>query len=166
MKVKPFLLGSCITLALVFMLVVGCVGGIIAAPYVQQQIGTLRHTTSAPVSSVSPRSNSAPTPASAVKVAPLPTPTAVPLPADASAGERVASDVYRKVSPSVVYIQVEQSGLVPQGVRRARQTPGIPRIPNQPPSGVQVASGSGFVLDKEGHIVTNDHVVDGATRSR
>jgi len=163
MKVKPFLLGSFITLALVFMLVVGCVGGIIIAPYVQQQIGTLRHTTSAPVSSVSPRSNSAPTPAAAAKVAPLPTPTAVPLPADASPEERVASDVYRKVSPSVVYIQVEQSGSGSTGRTPRSQTPGIPGLPNQPPSGVQVASGSGFVLDKEGHIVTNNHVVDGAT---
>jgi S1-C subfamily serine protease len=161
MKVKPFLLGSCITLALVFMLVIGCVGGLVAAPYVQQQIGTLRHTTSAPVSSVSPRSNFAPTPAPAVKVAPLPTPTAVPLPADASAAERVASDVYRKVSPSVVYIQVEQSGSGSTGITPRSQIPGFP---NQPPSGVQVASGSGFVLDKEGHIVTNNHVVDGATK--
>jgi 2-alkenal reductase len=163
MKVKPFLLGSCITLALVFMLVVGCVGGIVAAPYVQQQIGTLRHVASAPVSSVSPRSNSAPTPAAAAKVAPLPTPTVVPLPADASPDERVASDVYRKVSPSVVYIQVEQSGSGSTGRTPRSQTPGIPGFPNQPPSGVQVASGSGFVLDKEGHIVTNNHVVDGAT---
>jgi S1-C subfamily serine protease len=161
MKVKPFVLGSFITLALVFMLVVGCVGGFVAAPYVQQQIGTLRHTTSAPVSSVSPRSNSAPTPAAAAKVAPLPTPTAVPLPADASPAERVASDVYRKVSPSVVYIQVEQSGSGSTGSTPRSQIPGFP---NQPPSGVQVASGSGFVLDKEGHIVTNYHVVDGASK--
>jgi len=29
---------------------------------------------------------------------------------------------------------------------------------------VQVASGSGFVLDKQGHIVTNDHVVEGADK--
>ena len=162
MKVKPFLLGSVITLALVFMLVVGCVGGFVVAPYVQQQIGTLRHTTSAPVSSVSPRSNSAPTPAPAVQVAPLPTPTVVPLPADASPAERVASDVYRKVSPSVVYIQVEQSGSGSTGSTPRSQIPGIPGFPNQPPSGVQVASGSGFLLDKEGHIVTNNHVVDGA----
>jgi len=164
MKVKPFVLGSFITLTLVFMLVVGCVGGLVAAPYVQQQIGTLRHTISAPVSSVSPRSNSAPTPAAAAKVAPLPTPTAVPLPADASPAERVASDVYRKVSPSVVYIQVEQSGSGSTGSTPRSQIPGIPGLPNQPPSGVQVASGSGFVLDKEGHIVTNYHVVDGADK--
>ena len=164
MKVKPFLLGSFITLALVFMLVIGCVGGLAVAPYVQQQIGTLRHTTSAPVSSISPRANSAPTPAAAVKVAPLPTPTAVPLPADASPDERVAFDVYRKVSPSVVYIQVEQSGSGSTGRTPRSQTPGIPDLPNQPPSGVQVASGSGFVLDKEGHIVTNYHVVDGADK--
>jgi S1-C subfamily serine protease len=162
MKIRPLLLGSLITLALVFMLIVGCVAGLVAAPYVLQQIGTLRHNTSAPVSSVSPRSNVAPTPAPAVQVSPVPTPTAVPLPADASPAERVASDVYRKVSPSVVYIQVQQSSSG-SGVTPRSQIPGIPGFPNQPPSGVQVASGSGFVLDKEGHIVTNYHVVDGAT---
>jgi 2-alkenal reductase len=88
-----------------------------------------------------------------------PTATPVPLPADASASERVASDVYRQVSPSVVFIKVVQNG---SSSSRRSQSPGIPGLPNQPPSGVQVASGSGFVLDKEGHIVTNDHVVEGA----
>jgi len=162
MKVRPLLLGSLITLALVFMLIVGCVGGLVAAPYVLQRIGTLRYNTSAPVISVNPRSNVAPTPAPAIQVSPVPTPTAVPLPADASPAEKVASDVYRKVSPSVVYIQVQQSSSG-SGVTPRSQIPGIPGFPNQPPSGVQVASGSGFVLDKEGHIVTNYHVVDGAT---
>jgi len=162
MQVKPLLLGSLIALALVFMLIVGCVGAFVALPYVQQQFGTFQHITSAPVSSVSPQSNAAATPAPAVQMSPVPTPTAIPLPADASPAEKVASDVYRKVSPSVVYIQVQQSGSS-SGVTPRSQIPGIPGFPNQPPSGVQVASGSGFVLDKEGHIVTNYHVVDGAT---
>ncbi len=160
MKYRSALLGSAITLALVFVLVVGCVGGIVAAPYIQHQLGTtFRLNTSAPVSSSQQRPALAPTPAPAAQVAQAPTPTVVPLPADASASERVASDVYRQVSPSVVFIKVVQSG----GTSSTQpQVPGFPRIPNQPPSGVQVASGSGFVLDKEGHIVTNDHVVDGA----
>jgi S1-C subfamily serine protease len=159
MKYKSVLLGSVITLALVFMLIVGCVGGIVAAPYLQHQLGTFRLTTSAPVSSTAPRSAVAPTPAPAARVVAVPTPTAVPLPANASASERAASDVYRQVSPSVVFIKVVQNG---SSSSRRSQIPGFPGLPNQPPSGVQVASGSGFVLDKEGHIVTNDHVVDGA----
>src|SRR5512136_2025092 len=143
MKIRPLLLGSLITLALVFMLIVGCVGGLVVAPYVLQRIGTLRYNASAPVIATNPRSNiAAPTPAPAVQVSPVPTPTAVPLPADASPAEKVASDVYRKVSPSVVYIQVQQSGSG-SGVTPRSQIPGVPGFPNQPPSGVQVASGSG-----------------------
>ena len=65
-----------------------------------------------------------------------------------------------KVSPSVVYIQVVEGNSATPSTRR--QSPGTPRTPNQPPSGAQVASGSVFVLDKQGHIITNDHVVEGA----
>lgn len=144
MKVKTVLLGSVIVLAVVLALVLGSVGGIAAAPYIQHQSGTLRVSSSQQQSALAPA------------------PTAVPLPANASVGERTASDVYRKVSPSVVYIQVvEGSSATPS---TQRQSPGTPRTPNQPPSGVQVASGSGFVLDKQGHIVTNDHVVEGASQ--
>jgi S1-C subfamily serine protease len=42
--------------------------------------------------------------------------------------------------------------------------PNSPQIPNVPPSGPQEASGSGFVIDKDGYIVTNNHVVDGADK--
>ena len=162
MKIRSVLLGSVITLALVCVLVVGAVGGVAAAPYIQSRLGIVRSSISMPVSSSQQQLAQAPTPAPAVKVAPAPTATLVPLPADASASERVASDVYRQVSPSVVFIKVVQTGSASSAQPQVPQVPGFPRIPNQPPSGVQVASGSGFVLDKEGHIVTNNHVVDGA----
>ncbi len=61
----------------------------------------------------------------------------------------VYTDVYNAVSPSVVAINViatsSEAGLPGQG------------------NAVQ-GSGSGFVIDTEGHIITNNHVVDGATR--
>jgi S1-C subfamily serine protease len=157
MRFRSVLLGSVITLALVCALVFACVGGIVAAPYVQRQMGAFRTNTAAPMSRPSNSQPAAPAQVvAAPEVTPAPTPTAVPLPADASASERTASDVYRKVSPSVVYIQVTQSG----GTSNLQR----PQVPGFPPSGVQVASGSGFVLDKQGHIVTNDHVVDGADK--
>src|ERR1700750_1648948 len=52
------------------------------------------------------------------------------------------SEIYRRVSPGVVYVESTQSGGGAFG-------------------GGQAASGSGFVIDKQGHIVTNDHVVAG-----
>ena len=165
MKIRSVLLGSLITLLLVCVLVVGVAGGVLAAPYIQSRLGIVRSSISMPVSSSQQQPALAPTTVPPVKVAPAPTATPVPLPADASASELVASDVYRKVSPSVVFIKVVQSASAfseqPQ-MPQIPQAPGFPRIPSQPPSGVQVASGSGFVLDKDGHIVTNYHVIDGA----
>lgn len=74
-----------------------------------------------------------------------PAETATPVP-DAIMSELDAQDammvnLYQRVNPAVVYVEVsaEVSGL--------QNTLG---------------SGSGFVIDKEGHIVTNDHVVEDA----
>ncbi len=46
------------------------------------------------------------------------------------------------------------------GNRNTPSTPDLPELPSIPSSG----QGSGFVWDSQGHIVTNNHVVDGATR--
>ncbi len=163
MKVKSVLIGSAITLVLVLILVLGCVGGVIVAPYVQRTMGTFRLTTSAPISSSQGRP-SAPGPvAAAPQVTPPPTPTAVPLPADASAEERIASDVYRNVGPSVVFIRVVSQAAA-SGRQQRPQIPGLPQLPDLPPTGPTEASGSGFVIDTDGHIVTNNHVVDGADK--
>jgi S1-C subfamily serine protease len=75
----------------------------------------------------SPGSGSAPPPAAGAKVVNT-QPTNV-------------SEIYRRVSPGVVYVESTQSG----GAL----------------GGGQAATGSGFVIDKQGHIVTNDHVVAG-----
>jgi S1-C subfamily serine protease len=51
------------------------------------------------------------------------------------------SEIYRRVSPGVVFVESTSSG------------GGL--------GGGQAATGSGFVYDAQGHIVTNDHVVEG-----
>lgn len=64
--------------------------------------------------------------------------------------DAVLVDLYARVNPSVVNITVYQ-----------KQTGNI--IPNtQQGDLVPIGQGSGFVIDKEGHIVTNAHVVHGS----
>ena len=81
-----------------------------------------------------------------------------PAPAPGGATFRAAVD---GVLPSVVYIQVETArpaeGLFPP------LPPGVP-LPEMPPGGTQLGAGSGIILDREGYILTSDHVVEGATQ--
>ncbi|MBL8134151.1 MAG: trypsin-like peptidase domain-containing protein [Anaerolineae bacterium] len=62
--------------------------------------------------------------------------------------ETVYSDIYNHVSPSVVSINV------------VARTPSTQFFDEEFSGG----TGTGFVLDQQGHIVTNAHVVDGAIR--
>lgn len=103
-------------------------------------------------------------PAAASTVAPTVAPSGNSVGAVAAL-EGVLEQVYAKVNPSVVNIQVSQAAAV--------GSPAIPDVPNSPfqfptPQGPQTqqALGSGFVWDTEGHIVTNNHVVDSADRIR
>jgi S1-C subfamily serine protease len=57
--------------------------------------------------------------------------------------------LYARVSPAVVFVQANS---------------GRGELPF--PGGGQAASGSGFVIDDEGHIITNQHVVAGADEFR
>ncbi len=94
--------------------------------------------------------------------APLPAP-----PEAVTAFEGALERIYTQVEPSVVNVQVVQtmtiSGSPFRGMPNVPLTPG----PNMPPSGgVQRFAqglGSGFVWDTQGHIVTNNHVVAGAS---
>jgi 2-alkenal reductase len=92
--------------------------------------------------------------------APATEPTAPPQPTSApsitsdtlTALETTLEQVYQNVSPSVVYIKVLEQQTP------STQFPGL--MPGQQQA--QRASGSGFVWDMDGHIVTNNHVVEGA----
>lgn len=78
------------------------------------------------------------------------------------------ADLVERVSPAVVSVTVEQAapdysefqGELPFPFP-FDNFPGIPRGQGpQPPQGGGVAQGSGFVISGEGHIVTNNHVVE------
>lgn len=88
--------------------------------------------------------------------------------------EGALQNIYTKVNPSVVSIQVvQQEELSTQafpempGFRFFFEPP-IPQLPQQqePENRYSYGAGSGFVWDKEGHIVTNNHVVAGADKIR
>lgn len=64
-----------------------------------------------------------------------------------AADERGTVELFKRVSPSVVYIATAN-------VRRDFFTLNLQQIPR--------GTGSGFIWDKKGHIVTNFHVVQGA----
>jgi serine protease Do len=69
------------------------------------------------------------------------------------------SGIYEKVNPSVVNIEVTTT--VSQSQSWPFESP-FSTPQGQSPSQVEQALGSGFVWDKTGHIVTNNHVVSGA----
>ena len=89
-----------------------------------------------------------------------------------SAYEGALTAVYDAVSPSVVNIRVVQNNS--QTDQNSQQSPfpfpsipGMPNIPNDQLPGnqpFQEGLGSGFVWDQQGHIVTNNHVIDGADK--
>jgi S1-C subfamily serine protease len=77
--------------------------------------------------------------------------------------EATLGEIYDEVNPSVVNIQVTQNAAsLPQD---HPAVPGFPPDPSQPSEPFQQqGQGSGFVWDKEGHIITNNHVIAGADR--
>jgi 2-alkenal reductase len=74
-----------------------------------------------------------------------------------AAGEQTLIAIYKRVSPAVVNVYVTKR--VDAG---DLELPAIPDTPQGPDEFYEDGTGSGFVIDKEGHIVTNNHVVEGA----
>jgi 2-alkenal reductase len=103
---------------------------------------------------ISRRTGSAPTPVQEyVEVQPTPLPTEIIEEADAE--ERLLVNLYKRINPAVVHIRVT-TRLDTEGL----ELPSIPGMPDVPEDEFyQQGTGSGFLIDREGHIVTNNHVV-------
>ncbi|MEM9694283.1 MAG: trypsin-like peptidase domain-containing protein [Myxococcota bacterium] len=84
-------------------------------------------------------------------VVPKPAAGNTPLPKELGTDEKRTIELFRASAPSVVFI-------TNLGVRRS----GLSRNAMEIPQG----TGSGFVWDKKGHIVTNFHVIRGAAAAR
>ncbi len=89
----------------------------------------------------------------------LPQPLATPVASKESSGDtNVVNQIYRHDGQGVAFIE---STLAPE---ESSASPFNPFGEEEPSSGGGVATGSGFVIDTEGHILTNNHVVEGATK--
>lgn len=134
---------SFLPLSLIFLLVlVGC-----SAPSQLEPVGELLDTINK---------------AAGDELAPLDLPT-VTSPRLTAAADGTLSQIYEEVNPSVVHIQVVKSEAGLSSFIHP-EVPGAPdgSTPDEPPQAF--GEGSGFVWDKDGHIVTNNHVVEGAER--
>ena len=155
-----------VALVLIPALILSACAGTPAAVVTNQAPSAIVQTTSTLARGVKALANAAasqlmlPTPT--VPVAPVSAPkdTAASQPqtgasADLSGFQSELEAVYQKVNPSVVSIDVIIGAAAST---RGRTSP----FGNS--GGVSAALGSGFVWDKDGHIVTNNHVVSGATQ--
>ena len=86
--------------------------------------------------------------------APLAAPVADRSGGEEEAGQNIVNRIYREDGEGVAFIEADVA---------ARETQSFSPF-GEPEGEGGTATGSGFVVDKEGHLLTNNHVVEGADR--
>jgi len=87
----------------------------------------------------------------------------VTTPGDLAAFQSTLEEIYQKVNPSVVNVQVVEGSSA--STSQSNNPFGRNPFGNNPGSqGPAQALGSGFVWDTQGHIITNNHLVDGSSK--
>jgi S1-C subfamily serine protease len=85
------------------------------------------------------------------------TPIAAPIDAkDESGNGNVVNQIYKADGGGVAFIEAQIESQAPEGFE------GFNPFGEPEPEGGGSASGSGFVIDREGHVLTNNHVIEGA----
>lgn len=141
----PHRIMALIGMVLILGLLAGCGWAGAARTLVSPAVTAIAEIVSTPTPIPSPNPQQA-----AVSTPALSTPTAQPgpVPAGVLEEEALLTHIYEQVSPSVVHIRV------------AQQISGFSGFTDDL---YQHGEGSGFIWDTEGHIVTNNHVVEDAT---
>jgi S1-C subfamily serine protease len=86
----------------------------------------------------------------------IPAPLTAPVASRAGSDANVVNQIYRHDGQGVAFIESTEA---PE-----EAAPPFSPFGEEEPRGGGIATGSGFLIDDEGHIVTNNHVVEGATK--
>jgi len=85
------------------------------------------------------------------------TPVSAPVDAKESGDTNIVNEIYRNDGQGVAFIEATEPA-------EESSSPLSPFGEEEESGGGGIATGSGFLIDTEGHIVTNNHVVEGATK--
>ncbi len=116
--------------------------------------------TTVPPTAAAPASGSTSSAPAVGPTAAAPSASALPATGSLADVQGALEQIYANVNPSVVTISVTGSALSGGSNNQGSPFGGLPQGHPQVPQG---ALGSGFVWDTSGHIVTNNHVIDGAS---